>query len=140
MSSPIASSETLRLLVVEDNPVNQKVAARALQRLGYDTDVSEDGEKAVEAVKQRQYALIFMDCMMPKMDGYEATKAIRALEQGSGEHTPIVALTADTTSGNREKCLSAGMDDFMTKPIRMPNLQKAVEQWARRAPPLKKSA
>ena len=113
---------------MEDNPINQKVAARALSCLGFQTDVTSDGQEAVEAVKQRRYALILMDCMMPTMDGYEATRAIRALE-GAGERTPIVAFTADTTAGCRERCLEAGMDDYLTKPLDMTRLSTALGRW-----------
>lgn len=121
-------SETPRLLIVEDNPINQKVAERALSRLGFEADITSDGREALEAVKTRRYGLILMDCMMPEMDGYEATREIRAFE-GEHSHTPIVAFTADTTHSCRERCLEAGMDDYLTKPIDMGLLRKALGRW-----------
>lgn len=120
--------DDLRLLIVEDNPINQKVAAKALLRLGFTADVTNDGREAVEAVKRRRYALILMDCMMPEMDGYEATRAIRALE-APGQHVPILAFTADKTAGTRERCLEAGMDDYLTKPVDLGVLREALGRW-----------
>lgn len=122
-----------RLLIVEDNPINQKVAARALSRLGFEADVSNDGQEAVEAVKKQRYALILMDCMMPTMDGYEATRAIRALEDPA-TRTPIVAFTADTTPTCRARCMEAGMDDYLTKPLDMRVLQTAIGRWLEPSP------
>jgi hypothetical protein len=115
-------------LIVEDNPINQKVASRALSRLGFEADVSSDGLEAVEAVKRQRYALILMDCMMPEMDGYEATRAIRAFEDPD-HRTPIVAFTADTTPDCRTRCFEAGMDDYLTKPLDMTVLQTALSRW-----------
>lgn len=123
-------SASLRLLIVEDNPINQKIASKALQRLGFHADVCSDGQEAVAAVKNQRYALILMDCMMPTMDGYEATRAIRALEEGS-EHVPIVAFTADRTQDCKARCMAAGMDDYLTKPLDMQILASALERWVR---------
>jgi two-component system sensor histidine kinase/response regulator len=126
-------TDTRRLLVVEDNPINQKVAMGVLKRLGYEADLAPHGEKALEAIALGDYAAVLMDCQMPVMDGYEATKEIRRREGSSG-HLPIIALTANAAQEDRERCLDAGMDDYLTKPIRPDALQAAIERWALREP------
>ncbi len=118
-----------RVLVVDDNSVNQKVAARMLGRIGCRVDVAANGLEAVDMVRKLPYAVVFMDCMMPEMDGYEATAAIRALP-GPVARTPIVAMTANAMQGDREHCLAAGMDDYLSKPVRQDQLQDAVYRWA----------
>jgi len=136
-----------RVLVVEDNIVNQKVAAKMLERESYRVDVAANGQEAVEAVMQIPYALVFMDCQMPVMDGYAATREIRrreAMGKGSEAHTgedgsclsshaarhvPIIAMTANAMSGDREKCLEAGMDDYVTKPVRREDLETVLARW-----------
>lgn len=129
VSDPVSvSSAATRLLIVEDNPINQKLAERALLRLGFQADVTNDGREAVEAVKQTRYALILMDCMMPEMDGYAATRAIRALG-GEASSVPIVAFTADKTAGTRERCLEAGMNDYLNKPLNLDLLRDAIDRW-----------
>ncbi len=105
-----------RVLVVDDGPVNQLVATAMLERLGYETEVASNGAEAVDACARATYAAILMDCLMPVMDGYQATERIRTAE-GSSTHTPIIALTASAMAGDREKCLSAGMDDYLSKPF-----------------------
>ena len=115
-----------RVLVVEDNRVNQKVIGRVLERLGCTVDIAENGEKGTEAARERRYDLILMDQQMPVMDGLEATRIIRRQESG---HTPIVALTANAQQQGREACLEAGMDDHLTKPICRDKLQEALERW-----------
>jgi signal transduction histidine kinase/CheY-like chemotaxis protein len=117
-----------RILVVEDNPVNQMVAARALITLGYLADVVPGGEAALEALQNRPSDLILMDCQMPGMDGYAATAEIRRREGGRGR-IPIVAMTANPIEGNRERCLAAGMDDYLSKPVRLAALGKMLECW-----------
>jgi two-component system sensor histidine kinase/response regulator len=123
------SSAVVHLLVVEDNVVNQEVAMRLLESQGHRVDVAGNGQEAVEAAARFQYAAVFMDCQMPVMDGYEATRAIRAIE-GPGRHTPIIAMTAGAMVGERERCLAAGMDDYLSKPIRLTELRAALVRWA----------
>jgi PAS domain S-box-containing protein len=118
----------VRLLVVEDNAVNRSVALGLLKKLGLSADTAEDGEKALAALEKQTYDLVLMDCQMPVMDGYEATRRIRATEGAKGK-IPVVAMTAHAMSGDREKCLAAGMDDYVAKPISRSALVKALERW-----------
>jgi two-component system sensor histidine kinase/response regulator len=117
-----------RILLAEDNVVNQKVACRVLQKLGFRVDVVADGRAAVEAWKTGRYDLILMDCQMPELDGYEATRAIRALEQGD-KRIPIVALTAHAMKGSDEACKLAGMDEHLTKPIERERLEACLDRF-----------
>ncbi len=107
----------LEILLVEDNLINQKVATRLLQRAGHRVTLVENGKDAVASVTDRDFDLILMDIQMPEMDGLEATTAIRQLELGTGRHIPIVALTANAMPGDRERCLLAGMDGYVAKPV-----------------------
>jgi two-component system sensor histidine kinase/response regulator len=120
--------EKRRILVAEDNTVNQKVAVRTLEKLGYRADVVKDGREAVSAWERGQYDLILMDCEMPVLDGYEATRQIRAQETGE-QHIPIVALTAHAIKGSELKCRAAGMDDYITKPVARERLEACLEHF-----------
>jgi CheY-like chemotaxis protein len=122
-------AEAVRILLVEDNVVNQRVALRLLDRMGYRADLASNGLEAVEAVKRQEYDVVLMDVHMPEMDGYEATAEIRRME-GSTRHTEIVAMTANAMAGDREQCLKAGMDDYVAKPVRAEELRAVLERWA----------
>ncbi len=124
-----------RILVAEDNVVNQKLAVRMLERLGYQPDVVSNGQEAVAAFERETYAAIVMDCQMPAMDGYEATRRIRERQQTSDAssaraHIPIIALTANAMPGDRERCKAAGMDDYLSKPVKTDDLARILERWA----------
>ena len=123
------TAPTLSILVAEDNRVNQKVITRMLQKLGHRVDVVADGLEAVNALGRIAYDLVFMDCQMPGMDGFGATRAIRAGEAGTPRRIPIVALTANAMQGDREQCLAAGMDDYIAKPVTKQTLAAALERW-----------
>jgi len=116
----------LRVLVVEDNPLNQKITLRMLQKLGCETALAENGREAVTAVESSRYDLILMDVQMPVMDGVDATRLIRAREAQAGGHVPILALTANATVHDRDRCLTAGMQGFLTKPVTLDGLQDAM--------------
>ncbi|MFO0720774.1 MAG: response regulator [Nitrospira sp.] len=126
--SQTPTTSTTRLLLAEDNPVNQKVACKMLEKLGYRVDVASNGQEAVAAHERMRYPLIFMDCQMPEIDGFEATALIRKME-GKSAHTPIVAMTANAMQGDRERCLEAGMDDYVAKPVRPKDLQTVLDTW-----------
>lgn len=118
------------LLLAEDNPVNQAVALGMLRKFGYTVDVVKNGLEAIDAVQHKTYDLVLMDCMMPEMDGYRATTEIRR-QQSAGRlhHFPIIALTANAIEGDREKCLTTGMDDYLAKPIKAKDLVNIIELW-----------
>ncbi|MCO5172071.1 MAG: ATP-binding protein [Planctomycetes bacterium] len=115
------------VLVAEDNPINQRLAVRMLDRLGFDAEVVCNGEEAVQAVARREFACVLMDCQMPLVDGYEATARIRAAWDGLRPRPPIIALTASAMQGDRERCLAVGMDDHLPKPVRPDALRAALE-------------
>ena len=122
-----------RVLVAEDNPVNKQILVKALERAGYIVDVRSTGLEAVQAVTEGPFHAVLMDCQMPEMDGYEATRLVRLLE-GSGRHTPIIAITASAMSSDRDQCLAAGMDDFVSKPVRPEDLLATLARWVRAEP------
>lgn len=119
------------VLVAEDQPVNQRVVESYLKKLGLTVDIVSNGAQALERMRRGHYDLIFMDCQMPVMNGYEAAREIRLLENTSGRRTPIVALTAEGTSGERKTCLAVGMDDFLTKPLELHKLMEVLRRWIR---------
>jgi signal transduction histidine kinase/DNA-binding response OmpR family regulator len=125
------SRELPCVLVAEDNPVNQKLGVAQLRKLGYEAEVASTGREAVEAVAKRTYVAILMDCHMPEMDGYEATTEIRRQEKSSARRIPIIALTANALEGDRERCLAAGMDDYVAKPVRIEDLRRVLERVAK---------
>jgi len=116
------------VLVAEDSPVNQTVAARTLERCGCRVEVVADGREALEALETQQFDAVLMDCQMPNMDGYQATAELRRREQ-DGRHTPVIAMTAHAMEGDRERCLAAGMDDYLSKPIRRADLADTLHRW-----------
>ena len=120
-----------RILVVEDNPVNQTIALHQLAKLGLEGDLAIDGAAALERIDRDYYDVILMDCHMPTMDGFEATKRIRALEDINRSTVPIVALTANALAGERERCLATGMTDYLTKPVNLRDLQLCLARYLR---------
>jgi len=120
-----------KILLAEDNVVNQKVATRMLNKFGCEVDIAVDGAEAVEKWSEGCYNAIFMDCQMPELDGYAATALIRSREIGGDSRTPIIAMTANAMAGDREKCIAAGMDDYLTKPVTTAKLAEALEKWVK---------
>jgi CheY-like chemotaxis protein len=118
-----------RVLVVEDDATNQIVARRLLEKLGHSVEIARNGVEAVHRVQEEAFDVVFMDCMMPEMDGYEATREIRSLEASGLRRVPIVALTANAMAGDRERCLACGMDDYLTKPVNRGELARVLSRW-----------
>jgi CheY-like chemotaxis protein len=135
-----AKGKGVRILIAEDNQVNQKVVIRQLQKIGYKADAVANGMEALEATSKVAYDVILMDCQMPEMDGFTATREIRRRESASGAHTPIVAMTANVMEGDRERCLAAGMDEYLSKPIKLEALQALLERWTNPAEKEKEKA
>ncbi|NPV62127.1 MAG: PAS domain-containing protein [Methanotrichaceae archaeon] len=129
-AAPNAARLNLRILVVEDNVVNQKVAKAMIKKLGYQVDIVANGQESIDALELIPYDLVLMDCQMPEMDGFEATRSIRREDSVVlNRHIPIIAMTAATMSGDREKCLRAGMNDFIAKPVRQKELEEMLALW-----------
>jgi CheY-like chemotaxis protein len=132
--SPLATEPTppqsAPILVVDDNHINQMLVVTLLKKRGYRAELAADGQQAVTAHARQQYALIFMDCQMPVMDGFDATRAIREAERPSGRHTPIIAITANAMPGDRERCLACGMDDYLSKPFYPEAFIATLQRWA----------
>jgi CheY-like chemotaxis protein len=129
----VAPTEPTRILLAEDNPVNQLVAKRMLALLGCEVELAESGDAVLELLGRGDFDLILMDCMMPQMDGYEATAEVRRREAG-GRHIPIIAMTANAMEGDRERCLAAGMDDYVSKPVSRSALAAALGRWLPQGP------
>ena len=132
---PVQWNQNARVLLVEDNFINQQVAVKMIEKFGGTTDIAQNGREALEKLVTSAYDLVFMDCQMPEMDGYEATRIIREKELNSGAHIPIIAMTANAMQGDREKCIDAGMDDYLAKPLRPEMLQTALVKWTNAVPP-----
>ncbi|MEZ8115537.1 hybrid sensor histidine kinase/response regulator [Vibrio splendidus] len=130
-SKPVAAAGEFSgtVLVVEDSRVNQQVAKMMLKKLGFEVDIADNGEIGVEKFQANEYEMIFMDCQMPVLDGFEATKQIRALEEGSSQHIPIVALTANVVQRDKHLCFDVGMDEFLPKPVNQGKLREIVESF-----------
>lgn len=122
---------SIRILIAEDNLINQKLVLQLLKRQGHVVDVAANGEEAVELFRRAPYPLVLMDAQMPEMDGFEATRVIRSLE-GEGQRAIIIALTANAMSGDRDRCLAAGMDDYLAKPIQASEFYDAINSWITR--------
>lgn len=128
-AKPVRQGKPIRILLAEDNAINQKVAIKQLEKMGYRADAVSNGNEAINALETMPYDLILMDCQMPELDGYEATRKIRNNGASKYQQIPIIAMTANAVQGDREKCLDAGMNDYVSKPIRMEELEKVIEKW-----------
>ena len=125
---PVPDHQTpLHVLVAEDNSVNQRLALRLLEKRGHRVKIVGNGAQAIEALAQDDFDVVLMDVQMPEMDGFQATAAIREQERASGDHMPIIAMTAHAMRGDRERCLEAGMDDYISKPLRAEDFYQVVE-------------
>ena len=122
--------KSVRVLIAEDNQVNQKVVIKQLEKIGFKADAVANGAEALAATAKVAYDLVLMDCQMPEMDGFAATRGIRRREEEFNLHTPIVALTANALEGDRDRCLAAGMDDYLSKPVKIEQLRTMLERWA----------
>ncbi len=124
----------MKVLVVEDYPINQELIKEFLLYLGCEVTLADGGQQALELYKQESFDIIFMDVQMPEMDGYEATQRLRLLE-GEKRRTPIIALTASAVEGDKEKCLEAGMDDYISKPFQISELEEMINRWKKQKSP-----
>ncbi|MBT4020416.1 MAG: PAS domain S-box protein [Alphaproteobacteria bacterium] len=129
LSAEEALAQGTLILLAEDNLTNQQVIGRQLDKLGYTCEMADDGKLALEAWRQKDYALLLTDCHMPNMDGFELTAAVRADEENRGRRAPIIAVTANALEGEAERCIAAGMDDYLSKPLAMADLQVALRKW-----------
>ena len=125
---PLVQPEKLRILLAEDNLVNQRLALRMLEKRGHTVLVANDGREAIAILQREQVDIVLMDVQMPDLDGFQATAAIRDHEKTSGDHLPIVALTAHALKGDKERCLANGMDAYLSKPIRPEDLDRAIAE------------
>ena len=123
------ASPPARVLLAEDNSVNRRITEHMLEKLGFRVCVAANGREALEILEREPVACVLMDCQMPEMDGFEATRVLRVREQGTDRRLPVVALTAHAMQGDRDKCLGAGMDDYLTKPFTFEQLARAVSRW-----------
>ena len=139
-NDPALSKKGKLILVAEDNTVNQTVTLKQLTKLGYTAHVVADGRKVIEALSRLPYDLVLMDCQMPEMDGFEATRAIREMKSAPWHRIPIIALTAHAMKEDEEKCLAAGMDDYISKPINIKALGAMIEKWLSRKGELRKAS
>jgi CheY-like chemotaxis protein len=130
----LRGGEALRILLAEDNAVNQMVMLRLLNKRGHHVTVANTGKAALEALQRARFDLVLMDVQMPELDGFQATAEIRRLEAGTADHVPIVALTAHAMSGDRERCIAAGMDGYMTKPINPEELDATLRRYGASMP------
>jgi CheY-like chemotaxis protein len=121
------------VLIAEDNAVNQRLVSRLLEKRGHQVVVAANGREALEAMERQSFDIVLMDLQMPELDGFEATAALRAREAGHGTHLPVIALTAHAMKGDRERCLAAGMDAYLSKPIRPQELDKLLELHTKRS-------
>jgi PAS domain S-box-containing protein len=124
-----AATKRGRILIAEDNPVNQRLARLQVERLGFQVDIVSNGDEALDALHHLPYTLVLMDCQMPGMDGYDVTRELRRRESG-GRHTPVIAMTANAYSSDRDRCLDAGMDDYLTKPVSLRSLGEILDRWS----------
>ena len=129
---PLPDKKDLKILLVEDNQVNQKVALKVLSKIGLAADIANNGREAIQILEQNPYDLVLMDCQMPEMDGYDATRHIRSTDQKNpNQAIPIIAMTANAMKGDREKCINAGMNDYIAKPIDIETLSTTINKWIR---------